>query len=632
MTIQYAQKVACVSKIGSFRKVMSIYRGSVYKLTRFDLIIYLFLYAFIAIMYRFMLPLNARPYFESFVMYCKINYGMIPLTFVLAFYMNTVVQRWWETWKSIPWPDSLALKLNILFPNHPGREDECMKIKLTIMRYVNLSITETFRMISSPVKKRFPTYQHLVDAGLMTHSEMNVVEIAHEKSQFMNTFYWLPLNWAGHLLMKVEQEKMICRRYVADILGEINTIRGRNGDLLSYDWINVPIIYTQLVTIAVYSYFATSLFGRQTLDISEGRTILGYKNIGGIFNIVPLYLMLEFLFYVGWLKVAEVLINPYGEDDDDFETNYMIDRNLQICYLYFDGVVQHLPEVEKDPYWNAGIPKEMPYTIASLPFRKPNLESAAENVTVPLDQHQTVAVEDIKNFKKRSSIRNVSMRLQTAMGFNNIVKLVANPMIERNQRLSDSQFLRSADSNMKTSTISSPNLQHRTSMFRVENEKKFSSKENITSRKSTFSFLNRTRKDGLREGKLDASSSGETCKKLSNLLWTNDEPIWNPKSIEICKGPFYNSETHERPISEDKGHRKDTEKRENEMEKDDNVLECSSLPPADQIKQSMSQKNLQTHEKNDHAEILHHGTLNTPTIRRMSFNEPEIKSTSEGEE
>ena len=115
MTIQYAQKVACVSRIGSFRKVMSIYRGSVYKLTRFDLIIYLLLYTFISIMYRFMLPLNVKPYFESFVMYCKINYGLIPLTFVLAFYMNNVVQRWWETWKSIPWPDGLALKLNILF-------------------------------------------------------------------------------------------------------------------------------------------------------------------------------------------------------------------------------------------------------------------------------------------------------------------------------------------------------------------------------------------------------------------------------------------------------------------------------------------------------------------------------------
>ena len=88
--------------------------------------------------------------------------------------------------------------------------------------------------------------------------------------------------------------------------------------MLSYDWINVPIIYTQLVTIAVYVYFSAALFGRQYLDLSEGRTILGYDGIGYFFNIAPLFLVFEFVFFVGWLKTSEVLINPWGDDDDQF--------------------------------------------------------------------------------------------------------------------------------------------------------------------------------------------------------------------------------------------------------------------------------------------------------------------------
>jgi len=401
--------------------------------------------------------------------------------------MNHVIQRWWEAWNLIPWPDDLAMKLNILFPSCAGREDECMHIKQAIMRYANLSIIETFRMISSPVKKRFPMYQRMVDAGLITDTEMNIMKSALVRSEVSDTGYWLPLNWAGNLLVKAGQEKMISGRYVSDIVDEINKIRGRNGALILFGWVNVPIKFTQVVTIAVYVFVFTALFGRQSLDISDDKKISGYQNVDGIFNVAPFYLALEFLLYFGWLKASEALINPFGDDDDDFEMNYIIDRNLVICYLYFGGVRPHFLDVENGPYWNLTIPKEMWHTIgAALPLFTPSVYSVAGNLPVSFDQHKVVSIKNISYLMKPDSIGTASSRSHSALGFNSVVKCVANRVIKGNQKVSDSKCFSSADSKTNISIISAPNLQETSSMFTVRNQNKVASKKNVVNRISTL--------------------------------------------------------------------------------------------------------------------------------------------------
>jgi len=87
----------------------------------------------------------------------------------------------------------------------------------------------------------------------------------------------------------------------------------------------------------VYSFFITTVMGRQWLDKPiaplanlKHQTESNSANYNYIDLYFPVFTTLQFFFYMGWLKVAESLINPFGEDDDDFEVNWIIDRNVQV--------------------------------------------------------------------------------------------------------------------------------------------------------------------------------------------------------------------------------------------------------------------------------------------------------------
>lgn len=38
-------------------------------------------------------------------------------------------------------------------------------------------------------------------------------------------------------------------------------------------------------------------------------------------------------------KVGEALLNPYGNDDDDFDSNWLLKRNFDVFLYLFDGYI-----------------------------------------------------------------------------------------------------------------------------------------------------------------------------------------------------------------------------------------------------------------------------------------------------
>lgn len=212
-----------------------------------------------------------------------------------------------------------------------------------------------FRVLAPRVKKRFPKTSDLIEAGLITQSELQIIIDMDQKFPGYSK-NWLPLCWAASLVNRARAEGRIKNDYAEmTIIAELNKFRGNCGVLMIYNQICIPLVYVHVVTIAVYSYFIGEVMAQQYVTTTEGKP----SAVGSIMDFVPLHLIMEFLFYMGWLKVAETMMNPFGSDDDDFEVNYMIDRNLQMSYLIVDEMHNEHPELLKDQYWHE-IPNKLP--------------------------------------------------------------------------------------------------------------------------------------------------------------------------------------------------------------------------------------------------------------------------------
>uniref|UniRef100_A0A7N4NSH1 Bestrophin n=1 Tax=Sarcophilus harrisii TaxID=9305 RepID=A0A7N4NSH1_SARHA len=331
MTVSYTLRVAN-ARFGGFSALLFRWRGSIYKLLYKELLVFLGLYGLLSLTYRNLLSQEQKRIYAQVARYCNRSADLIPMSFVLGFYVTLVVNRWWAQYTSIPLPDRLMC---VVTATVHGDDERGRTLRRTLLRYANLASVLVLRSVSTRVLRRFPSVEHVVKAGFMTQEEKQKFESLH--SDFNK--YWVPCVWFTNLAAQARRE-------------------GRIRDDIALG------LLLEVVTIAVYSFFAFCLIGRQFLEDPKGPSPGQEVPLGDLDLYVPLTTLLQFFFYAGWLKVAEQIINPFGEDDDDFETNQLIDRNLQVSLLSVDDMYGDLPPLNRDRYWGEAA-AQPPYTVAS---------------------------------------------------------------------------------------------------------------------------------------------------------------------------------------------------------------------------------------------------------------------------
>ncbi|XP_076319804.1 uncharacterized protein LOC143230329 isoform X2 [Tachypleus tridentatus] len=331
MTVSYQYDVAS-STSGGLMKLLFRWRGSVWKMVYRELLVFSLSYLALAALYRFVLDEPNKRVFEKIVHFCSTFVDLIPLSFILGFFVSFTATRWWNQYMAIPWPDKI---MNILALYVPGADESSRMLRRTLMRYLNLTLVLVLRSISMAVKRRFPTKDHLVEAGFLTKAELEM--FLSVPSVEFNTF-WIPCTWFINLLREARQE---CRITDSNglklIMEEFNDFRSKCGLLWSYDWISTPLVYTQ---------------------------------------------------------VAEQLINPFGDDDEDFELNWIIDRHIKVSYLGVDTLSCAPPPLVRDCYFDE-TDMRLPYTEASVAYKKKTYRGSVAYMHVPSEQ-QGMVMPDVR--------------------------------------------------------------------------------------------------------------------------------------------------------------------------------------------------------------------------------------------
>uniref|UniRef100_A0A914CL60 Bestrophin homolog n=1 Tax=Acrobeloides nanus TaxID=290746 RepID=A0A914CL60_9BILA len=200
------------------------------------------------------------------------------------------------------------------------------------------------RDISMQVRERFPTLETLIAAGLLTKSELNKLR----KIDDVYSQYWTPIQWVhANLYKALEEGKIKSDKILDTMMKEVQKFRDGISSLLRYDWVPIPLVYAQVIFLAVRLYFIICLVSRQFIVPEHTK----HKDRVDLW--IPYTTILQFIVYMGWMEVAEALMNPLGDDDDDLECNYVIDKNLITGLTLVEQSQKDLPDLVKDDFWDS---------------------------------------------------------------------------------------------------------------------------------------------------------------------------------------------------------------------------------------------------------------------------------------
>ena len=212
---------------------------------------------------------------QTHKMYTKV------ITFVLGFFVATMMKRWWSQISMLPDITQVAMKLNALVcPKNTDETEQAKEMKKTILRYCMLSYYLLMIEITNPktlektfIGRAYTCFRRhtkkLKDSTLRFDEVTAKKELLldHEKHIFNNgkdldKYWWVPMNWA----CKIVQENLEMINHADEVVKSLTAYQHNLQSLLEYHLNPFPKLSSQVAHLACWMYLLFSAYATQICD------------------------------------------------------------------------------------------------------------------------------------------------------------------------------------------------------------------------------------------------------------------------------------------------------------------------------------------------------------------------------
>ncbi|PAA70447.1 hypothetical protein BOX15_Mlig028808g1 [Macrostomum lignano] len=370
MAVSYASNIYTKEKL-FFLKLLFRWSGSVWQLLWVDFFFFALAYVGLAVMYHQLLSPTRRITFEAVIRSTGSIRTSVPLSFMLGFFVSSVLSRWWSMCMAIPWMHAPAFYAQGLIEScHKSKSDIARKVRITVLRYFNLAWILMMATISLHIKHRFGfmrpkntrefklTWRQRLElinsdakvqkyfGKLITEEEMQVfarsAELSKDTDWTYTPEYWLPLGWANRIMRRAKNIGCIAdERQFLWMVTIAQNFRNDLGIVWTYSEFNIPLVYTQVAVTAVYIFLFSTLLSTQLIESEVGldrHSLVNGSRVDEpgsttgveVLSHIPILGSLEFIFYLGWFKIGMCLMNPLGKDKADLPLSEILNSNLKV--------------------------------------------------------------------------------------------------------------------------------------------------------------------------------------------------------------------------------------------------------------------------------------------------------------